>query len=204
MPYQPVAATIGLELVFNLDNQIIENTLYVRKLGVLDIGDLLPVADAAIEWWAADMAPNLTNRLTLIRVVATDLSAQNGPSVLATGFLPASGAVNSDSVPSNCALCVSFRTNFRGRAFRGRNYVAGLAEANVTLNTVESALAESIRAGYENFPSHLPEDFMHVVVTRRVNGVVQMPSALTNQVTAYVLTDLIIDSQRRRLPGRGR
>ena len=203
MTYQPVAATIGLELVQQLDGQIIENTLYVRKDTTVDIADLLTVADQAIEWWAADLAPLLTNRVTLLRVVATDLSSEFGPAVVDTGFLPAAGSINSDCVPSNAALCISFRTALRGRAFRGRNYVSGIAEGNVTLNTVELSTAEGIRAAYENFPTHLDTGYHHVVVSRTVNHVVQMPSALTNEVISYVLTDRIIDSQRRRLPGRG-
>lgn len=204
MTYQPVAATIGLELVYTLDNQIVENTLYVRKDDPVVIDDLLIIADAAIEWWAADIAPTLSNRLTLQRVIGTDLSSATGPAVLDTGFLPASGGVNSDPVPNNCALCITFATALRGRSFRGRNYIPAIPEANVALNTVDSAVAEDLRAGYANFNSHLPDGFRHVVVSRTVNGVVQMPSALTNDVISYVLTDLTIDSQRRRLPGRGR
>lgn len=204
MPFQPVASTCEVELVFLLDNQIIENTLYFRNLTGWEPGDLLAVADACVEWWAADMADWLTNRIVLQRVIATNLADQTGPSVLTTGFLPAAGSINSDCVPSNCALCIGFRTALIGRSFRGRNYVAGIAEGNVTLNTVETLTANGIRGAYENLPSHLPTDVQHVVVSRTVNKVVQTPSALTNQVTAYTLTDNVLDSQRRRLPGRGR
>jgi hypothetical protein len=203
MAFQPVEATCLAELVYTLDSQICENTLYFRQANDYDAGDLLTLAPILVTWWAEELAPILSSSISLIRVVLSALHAQFAPGVVYTTGLPAAGGVNSDPVPNNCAFCVTFTTGLRGRAFRGRNYVPAIPEGNVVFNTLENVTANSIIAAYQNLSPGLPDGTEHVVVSRTVNGVLQMPSALTNQVISYHYYDKIIDSQRRRLPGRG-
>ncbi len=204
MTFQPVAATCLAELVYSLDSQTCENTLYFRQATDYEAVDLLDLAVILVTWWGENMAPILSNRISLDRVVMSALHDQFAPGVLYATGLPLAAEVNSDPVPNNCAFCVTFGTGRRGRAFRGRNFVPAIPEANVVLNTLENVTANSIISAYQNLPTGLPDGTEHVVVSRTVNKVVQMPSALTNKVLSYSYFDKVIDSQRRRLPGRGR
>jgi len=204
MAFQPVAATCLAELVFEMDGQTIENTLYFRRANSYTVTDLNAVGDALINWWNTNMKPIISIECSLVRVVVTALHDQAGPQVVRVGALPSAGGVAGDAVPNNCALCVSLRTALIGRSFRGRNYVAGLAESNTNGSYVLTANAEAIRTAYGLIQAAVGgAGNTWVVVSRVVNGVVQLPSALTNAVTSVVLVDEVIDSQRRRLPKRG-
>jgi len=112
-------------------------------------------------------------------------------------------------LPNNVAVTVSFRTGLSGRFARGRNYVSGLSEDAVVLNTVDSAVLADIQAGYEALQDVASDNTSTWVVVSRFSGVdgdgVPIPrvEGVTTPITAVIIVDSIIDSQRRRLPGRG-
>lgn len=203
MAFQPVPATALVELIYSLDGQVLENTLYFRRTTDYDVTALTQLADSAINWWDVNMQPAISTSMSLVRCDATALHAQTGPKVSRTTGLPLAGTIPVNAVPNNVALVVSFRTALIGRAFRGRNYVPGIPEDRFNLSRMSSADAEIYRFAYQQLTTPLNGVHTWVVVTRTVNGVVQSPTALTNPVTSVVMTDFIADSQRRRLPGRG-
>lgn len=206
MAYQPVAATALVELVYTLNGQVCENTLYFRHANTgWTESELITLAEAVRDWWIQNMATLTANACTLDRVDATDLSDQFGPKIVLPVTPPSPGLEASGPLPGNGTFCTTFTTGLRGRAFRGRNFFVGLAEGFTTGNQVSNAFATTLRGVYDalNIPATLPAGVSWVVVTRVVNGVVQMPTALTNFVVSVTHADLNIDSQRRRLTGRG-
>lgn len=203
MAFQPVPATALAELIFSLDSQIVENTLYFRRGTDYDVAALNALGDAVINWWDVNMQPAISTSCSLVRCDVTALHAQTGPKVSRTTGLPLAGLNVVTAVPNNVALCVSFRTALIGRAFRGRNYVAGIPESFFNVSRMSSGDAEIYRFAYQQLMTPLLGTNTWVVVTRTVNKVVQSPTALTNPVTAVVMSDFVADSQRRRLPGRG-
>jgi hypothetical protein len=157
-------------------------------------------------WWGAEMAPLVSTEVSLVQVDVTALATQFSPKVVLPVTPADAGGLGSSVLPNNATFCTTFTTALRGRAFRGRNYFVGLAESVVTGSTVADTHAQNIRDAYSTLlggSSYLDEDTHWVVVTRVVNQVVQMPTALTNFVVSVVHADLTVDSQRRRLPGRG-
>ena len=58
----------------------------------------------------------------------TDLTSATAPTYTRTSGLPIDGSATNDALPANCALCISHRTNGRGRSSRGRTYIAGIPE----------------------------------------------------------------------------
>jgi len=203
MPFQPVEATARVELVQSLSGQNIQNVLYFRQATDYDSTDLATLSAFVLDWWANELSDNLSNQLSLINVTATALHDQAGPQFINTTGLPVTGQVSGDAVPNNCALCVSFRTALIGRAFRGRNFIPGIPEAFVALSVVEATPSAAMVADYALLMTTAPAGMTWVVVTRTVNGVLQSPVGLTNPVQSVQLVDRVIDSQRRRLPGRG-
>jgi hypothetical protein len=135
----------------------------------------------------------------------TDLSTQTSPTVTVTTGLPITGTNTSDPLPNHVALCVSFRTNGRGRSARGRNYVSGFGEDAASGNTFSGTIANPIAQGYAALINSATYtlDWEWVVYSRYENGDPRT-EALIAPVDNVVLTDLVVDSQRRRLPGRGR
>lgn len=204
MAYIPVADTVLLEYRQVLFGQKIENTQYFRMDGGFSVMEMTGLMNDMLLWWTTDLAPWLSSDISLREMVCTDLSTQTGISLSQAAPTPnPDGGVGFGSLPGNCAICVSFRTNFRGRSYRGRNFVAGLPETEVTGNTVATATVNGIQAAYGNLPTSISSfPWEHTVVSRYLNGAPRVAGAST-PITSYVIVDPFVDSQRRRLTGRG-
>lgn len=210
MAFVPVLNTIECEIRMELHGQKIENTLYFKPVLPEGLGNTVALGNAILVWWASTLAPNLSEDLILRELYMTDLTTAESGTLTVPAPAPAPvGGRTSDSLPGNCALCVSFRTGMRGRSRRGRNYVPGLAELDVADSRVDATRADAIVAAYEALATAIAaEDWTHVVVSR-FSGVdaqgnpIPRAAGVTTEVTAYVIVDTVVDSQRRRLPSRG-
>lgn len=204
MAFQPVNATALAELIFDLDGEVTENTLYFRRANAYTVADLTDLATKLRTWWTTLMQSHIAEACALTAIKCTSLADQTGPQFTLTAGLPAVGAVPSNAVPNNSAFVVTFRTALIGRSFRGRNYIAGIPETQVDVSRLATTEATYFRDAYAGIPGIVTAAHTWVVVSRTVNQVVQMPSALTNPVTTVDVIDNVMDSQRRRLPGRGK
>jgi hypothetical protein len=73
----------------------------------------------------------------------------------------------------------------------------------VTLNTLDAADGLAYVAAYSNVDDVIADfDGTWCVVSRHLDGLPR-DIGITRKITTVILTDLTIDSQRRRLPGRG-
>lgn len=206
MAYQPVAATALVELIYLYFGQRCENTLYFRHAASgWTEAELATLGLALQAWWIGEMQIITSNACSLIQTDVTDLSDQFGPKVQQALSPVQPGAEVNEGEPGNVSFCTTFSTGQRGRAFRGRNFFVGLTTGFVTGNVVSNAFATTLRNAYSELlgVTYLPVGVDWVHVARVVNGVVQMPSALTVPVVAPVHADLNVDSMRRRLTGRG-
>lgn len=204
MPFVPAADVAQVELVQLLDGQVIENTLYFQSSADLDIALMGDLANALLGWWEDAIAPGVSESLSLTGITVTDLSTQTSPGI----FVPAVPAITGDgtspALPNNVALCVSFRTAFRGRSARGRNYVAGLQENQTTLSHIDAGVADFFTDAYSQLigPGAFVGGLQWGVLSRFVNGN-ERATGLFRPITSVTVVDNTLDSQRRRLPGRG-
>jgi len=203
MAFIPVTNCVMAELRFTLDSQHVENTLYFQRASpwTAPLGVLL--GSHLFDWWVTNMAPSLSDDLNLDSVHVTDLTTVSG---FAVDFVPSAsenGAIGGSSLPNNCAICISFRTEARGRTGRGRNYICGLPQSHVAENTLDTADGIAFVAAYNALPAVAGASAATwVVVSRHLDGAPRT-TGLTRSIISVLLLDLIIDSQRRRLPGRG-
>ncbi len=204
MAFQPVNNTAQAEIRMSLHGQSIENVLHFVNADGWSFQELSLLASDLVSWWTSDLAPLLSFELSLREVYVRDLSAQAALEASSAPSTQATGGVNNESLPANIALCVSLRTGFAGRSYRGRSYVPGIPEnqsqysvftgsfVTAVVNAYNILRADSIAGGYPL-----------VVVSRRVGGVARDVGVAT-PVTAVIAVDTAVDSQRRRLPGRGK
>jgi hypothetical protein len=204
MPYVPAPNVAQVEIVQSLDGQIIENTLYFQASATLTFELMGELATAIVDWWTTEMAPGLSESLTLTSVVVTDLTTNTSPAILIPVVPAVPGEGTSPALPNNVTLCISFRTQFRGRSARGRNYISGLQENQVILSHFDAGVADFFTAAYQQLQG--AGDFVAglqwVVLSRFTNGD-ERTTALARPITAVTVVDNNVDSQRRRLPGRG-
>lgn len=183
-------------------SQAIENVHYVRPTGAADPVD---VAQAAHEAWKEHMLPQLTVNYELRETYVVDLTTDTAPTGTASTTPYPVGGVAEQAAPGSTCLAFSFRTEGRGRSSRGRNYISGFSENSITGNNINSNVQGWLTTALRNYFSDLatgPLALEHVIVSRVENGLPRL-QALVQPVTSIILVDGRIDSQRRRLTGRG-
>lgn len=99
---------------------------------------------------------------------------------------------------ANAAMCVSLRTSFTGRSFRGRMFIGGLGQAGLQD-------AQNFTPTYVAAVAGVVEDFITalntinqtlVVVSNYALGVVRVIALATEIIS--IIVDTKVDSQRRR------
>jgi hypothetical protein len=201
-PYVPADA-VEVDITYLFDGQRCQNVVHYAYDSVPVPDDMVELGNEIISAWDSGMKAWMPSTLSLIEVKLTDLTTQISPSVFATTGLPVVGTNVSPALPNSNALVLTKRTALRGRSYRGRIYVPGLIEGQVTANAVSSAY----QTNYLNFWNGLltitttQNSFEMVVFSKKQNGSWLAQGILT-PVIGFT-TDGQVDSQRRRLPGRG-
>lgn len=202
MAFIPVENTCQCELIFLLDGQFVENTLYFERAGAWTVEDAMAYAETIYDWWVAELSPNTSSAVTLQRVRMTDLSAADALSVEYVPVTPANGGNASPALPNNVTMTTTFATAGRGRSSRGRNYYVQLTEADVAANVVLAARVASAQGAYAALMIIADGDPVDWVVVSRYHNNAPRVTGETYHITS-TRTNNIVDSQRRRLPGRG-
>lgn len=204
MPFVSFPDTAFVELVYTHNGSFVENTLYFRKDTGWLFNDLADLCTDVFAWWGAEVAPLQSTSVALNTVRARDMSVQDGYITEVSPSVGNNGLKAGNSMPNNVTMTVKFSTGFAGRARRGRNYVIGLVEADITGDGVDIAVAGDWVGAYEalNAAVRASDPSITHVVASRANP---FEPGLVGQTYAVVdySTDRIVDSQRRRLLGRG-
>lgn len=203
MAFIPTENAAQVELRFTLHGQQVENTLYFYNPDGVGLAGLIDITDQVNDWYTAHLKGTQGSSVTLLEVYGTDLTSAIAPVYSNTALNGTVGTFTTGPImPGNVTLAVSFRTSGRGRSARGRNYVVGLPEASVTGNTVDTGLVNSIEAAYVSLVTFLTGTWQWVVLSRYFEGAPRA-EGLIQPVTNAIIVDPYVDSQRRRLTGRG-
>lgn len=206
MPLPLTANAAKCVLRYVIDGQLMINDLvFTNEVeGVTPLG-LADLSQAVGQWAVDNILPLLAEDVVFGVVTARDLSTNPGFE-FERSFGPFQGGVASEAAPNNVCITVSFRTGVAGRSFRGRNYISGIPNSSITLNVLNTPFANDIIGAYNLLLAGggvLPANWVWVVLSNFHNGVARAVG-LTSQIQNSILTDTIVDSQRRRLPGRGK
>lgn len=203
MAFQPVIGTAEVDIRGTLNGQLVENTIFLH-VGDAWTAELLASAASIVrDWWFANIMPALPTAYVFREVFVKDLTTAAGLEASDSIGFGIQGTDSRAVLPGNATLAVSFRTGLAGRSFRGRNFVPGMTVGDVEGNTVTTGFAGEMSGGYEALLTALVDsDFTWVVVSRVTEGAIRA-TGLTTPVIAVAITDLLVDSMRRRLTGRG-
>lgn len=203
MAFQPVVDGVEVDVRGILDGQLVENTLYFKTGTGFGIDSLLSLAQVVDAWYKTNILSHLSDDMKLTEVYVTDLSTQTAPTAAYVEATPVAGGNSNEAMSNNVAPCISFRTSERGRSGRGRNYIPGISVDNVVRNTINATWAGYMVTGYEALPDAVADlDCTWCVLSRKHAGGFR-PAGLLIPITSVKFSDFIVDSQRRRLPGRG-
>lgn len=205
-PFIPAPGVIQAEMVYSQYGHVEEN-VYHALIGDGSAEPTTAQMDAfatTLQGWETDIgqaARNMSVQLELIRT--RQLGVQNGIVRELTMTPPIQGDLTGATVPSNVTVAVKWGTAFGGRSFRGRTYHIGLEQAQ----TISDGLVGSARTGlvamYQDLLAAInSEPSRHFVVVSYSHNKFWRPIAVSTPIT-QVSIEGTLDSQRRRLTGRG-
>jgi len=201
-PYIPVPETAEVRLTYVTPGGIAENVLNFQKDGGWDGGALTALADSVKDNWESLMTGLYGNDISLDTVTATDISTATGGQVVVPAGI--SGGAAGPAMPMNVTIAVSLHTAFRGRSYRGRSFQVGVPGVIVTGSTISTGTATTIQETWQAFIDAISSDVLgaNLVIVSRCQGGDWLTTAVTTPVIGFSV-DTTLDSQRRRLPGRG-
>lgn len=209
MAFVPANEVALIELRYLWDSQQVENTLFFKASDPIDVALLTALCATLATWWGANMQPLISQDVSLVEIFGTDLTTATGPTVSYNTGLPLGGTTMAEAVPANVAPCISFRTNNRGRSFRGRNYLVGLPNLLIAGNHLGAGYMADVIDAYEAInPAVSGEGWAHVVCSKFSGYTIvagrKVPTpraaAVVTPVVTYAFKDDVADSQRGRLP----
>jgi len=204
MPFIPTPDCLQVEMIFNWDNQIVENVFHYDMGGGFNAADADMVAAAIKTAWDTTLKAQTAATCSLTKFRMTDVTTQTGfATEYATG-LPIAGTKVSASMPNSVSVTIKKATAKRGRSYRGRMFFIGLTEDNVTNNIINSGLTTTFGNFFAAIDSIAISAGGPAILSVRslYNGNAPRSEGILTPVTSFI-TDLVVDSQRRRLPGRG-
>jgi len=189
-----IVATIsheGSTMLFPADYQY-------TTTGGMTAGQIL---ECVTNWWAllgAAWAANNASSYSVLQITGTDMAAAGRATATYVPTTNTSGTKAGDALPASAAAVATWRSGLTGRSNRGRTYFFGFQEQD-TIGSffTNGALATlgTLVADVKNFSNGTGAVPVSKVIPSR-------KKLLLTQVTSAFI-DNIVDSQRRRLPGRG-
>lgn len=201
MAFIRIPFSIEVTVVFTIGGKEITNRHYVYKTDETPISaaDCVNVSNEVYDAYDQYWMLSAVDDMNMVEVNSRSVNEEEGSFGAATATLPVTGAEVTEALPANVALVATLGTSFSGRSGRGRTYLAGLAEGDVSGNTVVPALATAANATLMAIDENVsPLGFRHRLATKYHNGVLRDP-VLTRNINSYI-TNVRVDTQRRRLP----
>lgn len=203
MAFVPVPDVARVEVVMQQEGQIVENVFHVYDPAGWSTATLTALALDAKNKWNTTIRTLQCAACSTIKILCRDLTDETAPGIEYSTGMPLTGGAANPGMPMNVTVAVKWLTGLRGRSYRGRTYHVGLPAAQCSLSTVVPASLATILNDYDQwrtFPQGINQQM--VVVSTRHDKVAR-PVGVWTAITG-VFIDGTLDSQRRRLPGRGR
>lgn len=197
----PNVAQVTLNFI-EFDNTLV-NVFHVMQSTPFDITGLQDLAGLFVDWHTAHIAPAQSSSVGLATIVAKALDSETAPAIEYTTGLPVVGGQTTDpGLPANVTVAIKWTTGLRGRNYRGRTFFVGLCEGMVSGNKVSESVVGALSLAYNALIDELvAENYTLVVASRWLNKTQRITGVSTPILLASV--DEWVDSQRRRLTGRG-
>jgi len=195
IPNNPLVCKVAM--VFRLDQRHFVNTLHFQNSLGWDLSSMGDLAAMVKQWWLDSYKDDVSNQVALEQIQVRLLDPSNPLAVDYTTGLPVFGSNTNVHEPANVTVTISWRTGLAGRKYRGRIYVVPICENNTNDDDTVGSLTVAWLA-------NTAQDLIAKAATAAIDLIVFHNADSTfTKIISFVI-DNILDSQRRRLPGRGR
>lgn len=202
MAFQAVPDCAMATIRGTLSGEQVANTLGFKKLtpGTVTAAELGVLGAGIQQSWEDQILPTMVAEYVAIDIQLRALDVENGPVSEESWGGGVAGGLAGAILPNNCSFVVSFRTGLGGATNRGRNYINGLLESEVTGNNLSLTRINAIRTAYATFigDNAVAVGWRWCVISRKI--ITPLVTGRGVPITSVHITDARIDSQRRRLP----
>lgn len=205
MTFVPVPQVAQVEVVFNYANQITENVYHVLGTLAFDASDLAALAGEFETWWKASLRTKHTPNCTLVNIKARAMDDPTSPAIEHGVTVDNAGTRGGTALPNNVAIAVKWITGLSGRSFRGRTYHQGLSSSDIlsgSSNVMDPTALGALQVGYQALISVAFTNGGQLVVVSKTHDKAPRATGVATPIIGCTI-DSTLDSQRRRLPGRG-
>jgi len=190
------------EAVINatISGTALANVLNFYKSSGYDQDDIDALAEAVDDAVGSDylaiLASAVSYNSTLVRGLENTVDLQASVTTNA-----GAGAVSGATMPNNVSLVATLRTGLTGRSARGRFYTMVMSSASLAS---QNTLSSTIGTGLSDFLLQVQINALaagwQLCVLSRYNNLSKRATAIAFAVTDIEVRNLLVDSQRRRLP----
>lgn len=203
MAFIPIPNSVKVSVEWLVAGQEVVLTFTVRKPSAVTQTDVNNIRDVMHNWASNNLRNLMHSGAQYQRTYVVDLSSENGPFAEAVPPAAVFGSIGGVAAANNVALAVSHRTAQRGKSFRGRVYLGGLAAGSLqTATTISPTFVTTIAGVWALLVGALTAQAYQLAVPSRQANKQPRVTGLSTPVS-LVLIDAFLDSQRRRLAGRG-
>lgn len=203
--YVRVPNTIFVTVRQLMDNQKIENTLNFQGATAPGDVDVQECVDFVADWWTTNLVVQLSFANAYMQTYGYSRDTELGPQHTNSPATPINGSVLGDYMPNETALFVTFSLSTRGVEGRFGNFVSGIPKTATAGNYVLADWAGGVVGAYNLLRTSVLSSLgLNLVGVSTIEGGVSRAIGLTYPVNSCSLTDLVLDSQYKRKPGRGK
>lgn len=200
----PLSAAV-VEMVFEQEGQIVENVFGVAVNTPLSVTDADAIRAAVSGWRTATLKPLQANNV-YYRATRVKDANPNGPA-FEYAEDGAVGTAAGNPIANSSTFSVKKNTGLAGRENRGRFFHIGLStthQDSTDANMLTSAAVTSLVNGYRALITVLATALYPLVIIQYDRTVHPPLPVRAIEVLTCSAADSVLDSQRRRLPRRGR
>ena len=202
-PFIPVPNGVKVELRYLQNLQHIENVLWFQSPDEVTPTLVHDIATMVATWWHNNVWVLQSSQIALYEVRATDYTSENSWFAIDTTFQGTVGGHDQAILPANVAVAIHLGTGRVGRSFQGRVFHPGLCKDQVDNSTVAPSTVDALQTAYFNLVTAAQQAGIAWIIASFMSNKLWRATALTTPVTS-VSVEQTTDSQKRRLPGRGR
>lgn len=204
MPFQAVPDTCQINIRYTRAGQLIENVLHATKDGGFSLSDLTAVASTVNTVVPTVWMPLMPANVVYQETNVIDLSVEGGSQVTQSVVGGQAGGVGGTPYPNSVTLAIRMKSGIGGRSGSGRIYWPGFTSGQASdSNTIESSVVADIIDAITQLIDALETISAIVTIVSRFLNSAARPEGVPFVVNTVSVFDNTIDSQRRRLPGRG-
>ena len=200
----PVPDTVRAVMQYTIFGEQIANVFHFTRGSAWALGDMEELALAMRDAWNERLSPLLAGDVELLNITVTDIAAEDSIQYTAVCEDVGTYAGAAFETTGN-TFAIKFNTYRTGRSYRGRMYwpllnANAVNDGRITSGPIADSMVGALTLFFQDVTDATA--CSHTVVSY-MNNCEWRATGVATEVLTYSYSDLNLDSQRRRLPGRG-